>query len=251
MPMKLKMDDSGNVALVDGKVVYVDDDNREFPIDGGALFVKVRELTHENTTHRRAKEAAEAKLADFADIDAEAARRALSTVSALEQKKLVDAGEIQKVRDDAIAAVQAQFAPVVAERDRLLSDLHAEKIGGSFARSKFIADKVAIPADLVEARFGSAFKLVDGKVVAFDQSGREIYARNNPSELAGFDDALEQLVERYPQKDAILKGSVGAGGGATGSAGSSGSKVIKAAAFEALSGRERAAKIADGFVVAD
>ena len=100
------------------------------------------------------------------------------------------------------------------QRSQMLeTQLYDSMIGGSFAGSKYIADKIAIPADLLQARFGQAFKVEEGKIVAYDASGNKIYSRAKPGELAQFDEALEFLVENYPQKDYILKASGNNGGG--------------------------------------
>jgi hypothetical protein len=77
-----------------------------------------------------------------------------------------------------------------------------------------IAEKLAVPADMVQATFGNRFKIEDGKVVAYDANGNKIFSRARPGELADFDEALETLVEQYPYKDHILKGSGANGGGA-------------------------------------
>ncbi|NOM41833.1 DUF6651 domain-containing protein, partial [Klebsiella pneumoniae] len=92
--------------------------------------------------------------------------------------------------------------------------LYAEMIGGNFARSKFIADKLAVPADMVQATFGRNLKIEDGKVVAYDAQGQKIFSRARPGELADFDEALETLVSQYPHRDHILKSSDANGGGA-------------------------------------
>jgi hypothetical protein len=47
-------------------------------------------------------------------------------------------------------------------------------IGGNFSGSKFIADKIAIPSDMLQARFGQSFK-VEEAIVAYDGSGNKIY----------------------------------------------------------------------------
>lgn len=59
----------------------------------------------------------------------------------------------------------------------LEKQLYDSMIGGSFAGSKYIADKIAIPADLLQARFGQAFKVEEGRIVAYDASGNKIYSR--------------------------------------------------------------------------
>lgn len=215
--MKLKLDENGHVVVVDGKPVYVSDDGKDVPFDVAGTVATISRLNGEAKKHREGKEAAESALKAFDGIDdADAARKALGIVKNLDQKKLVDAGEIDKVKAEAIKAVEEKYAPVVAERDTLRGALVSEKVGGSFARSKMIAEKLAIPADLVQARFGDAFKVEGNDLVAYDKGGNKLYSRANPGELAGFDEALEMIIEAYPYKDSILKGTGAAGSGSTG-----------------------------------
>lgn len=236
--MKLKLDDAGHVVVSEGKPVFVADDGKEVVFDYGATLGTITRLNGEAKAHRTAKEAAEAKLAGFDGIeDPEAARKALGIVKNLDDKKLVDAGQIETVRSEAIAAVEAKYKPIVDENQSLKGELYSEKIGGSFSRSKFIADKIAIPSDLVQARFGQNFEVKDGKIVAKDSNGNPIYSRSKPGEIAEFDEALETLVDQYPQKDSILKGANNSGGGArpsNGGGGGSGAKTISRAEFNKL-----------------
>lgn len=213
--MKLKLDADGHVVLQDGKPVYVADDGKEIAFDAPGTVATISRLNAEAKSHRERAEAAEGKLKQFEGIeDPAAARKALETVKNLDDKKLVDAGEVEKVREEAIKAIKAQYEPVLAERDALKESLYAEKIGGAFSRSKLIAEKFAIPADLVQARFGGHFKIEEGRTVAYDQSGNKLYSRANPGELADFEEALEIIVDAYPYKESILKGSGASGGGA-------------------------------------
>ena len=100
--VKLKLDEQGNAVLQDGKPVYVHDDGKEVPFDAPGAMAKIASLNAEAKTHREAKEAAEAKLKAFDGIeDAEAAKKALATVKNLDDKKLVDAGEVEKLKAEA------------------------------------------------------------------------------------------------------------------------------------------------------
>lgn len=232
--MKLKLDDQGRVVVQDGKPVYVHDDGKEVAFDAPAAVSKISALNHEAQKNREAKEAAEAKIKAFDGIeDAEAARKALETVKNLDEGKLIQAGKVeeikaaaQKAAQDQVAAASKLHAEELARTkqalDKLTGDLYAEKIGGNFTRSKFIAEKAAVPADMVQARFGSAFKVEDGKVVAYDQAGNKIFSRARPGEVADFDEALETLVDQYPYKDQILKGTGASGSGAAQSNGKPG-----------------------------
>ena len=223
--MKLKLDDAGHAVLQDGKPVYVHDDGKEVAFDAAGTVQTISRLNAEAKSHRERAEAAESKYKPFEGIeDAGAARKALETVKNLDQKKLIDAGEVETVKAEITKALQAQIDTATTRATALERQPYAEKIGGAFARSPLIVGdkaKLAIPADLVQARFGSAFKIEDGKVVAYDSQGNKIYSRSKPGELADFDEALDVLVDMYPHKDSILKSS-GASGGGAGSGGGGG-----------------------------
>lgn len=253
--MKLKLDDKGNVVLQDGKPVYIHDDGKEVAIDVPATVAKIGALNGEARSHRERAETAESKLKSFEGItDPAAALKALSTIKNLDDKKLVDAGEVEKVKNEAIKAVEEKYSPIVKERDTLAQQLVTEKIGGSFARSKFITDKMAIPADLVQARFGSSFKIEDGKVVAYDHNGAKVFSRAKPGELADFEESLELLVDGYAHKAHILKGSGASGSGAGGSnntGGANGSKTMTRAQFAGLDPVAQHAHVKEGGGVAD
>ena len=250
--MKLKLDADGHVVVQDGKPVYVADDGKEIAFDAVATQQTISRLNSEAKTHREGKEAAEKALKAFEGIaDPAAAIKALETMSNLDQKKLIDAGEAQKVRDEIAKSYEAKLAEKDGQIAKLDGSLRAEMIGGSFARSKFVGEKSAIPADLIQARFGQNFKLEDGKVVAYDQSGNRIFSRARPGEAADFDEALEVLVDAYPYKDQILKSPAGGGGGTRQTTGATGGKVMTTTDFNKLSARDRSAAMAAGTTLTD
>ncbi|MCG7388759.1 DUF6651 domain-containing protein [Pantoea sp. ACRSB] len=250
--MKLKLDEYGNVVVADGKPVYVQDDGKEVAFDAPGTVQTISRLNGEAKSHRERAEAAEAAVKSFEGIkDPKEALKALETIKNLDAKKLVDAGEVDKVRAEAIKAVEEKYAPIVKERDELSGKLIAEKVGGSFARSKFIAEKMGIPADMVEARFGSNFKLEGDSVIAYDKSGNKIFSASNPGEPAGFDEALGILVEHYPYKDQILKGTGASGSGSSGGNGGTGGKTISRAQFESLSPQDQSSQIGAGVTITD
>jgi hypothetical protein len=228
--MKLKLDENGHVVVQDGKPVYVHDDGKEVAFDAAGTVQTISRLNAEARDHRVRAEAAESKYKPFEGIeDPVAARKALDTVKNLDAKKLIDAGEVETVKAEITKAFQTQLDQATTKAQALEQQLYAEKIGGAFARSPLIVGdkaKLAIPADLVQARFGNAFKIEDGKVVAYDSQNNKIYSRSRPGELADFDEALDVLVDMYPHKDSILRGS-GASGGGAGSGGGGGGGLPK------------------------
>ncbi len=216
--MKLKTDDQGHAILQDGMPVYIKDDGTELPFDAGKAFTKIGQLTGEAAGHRKRYEEAESRLKLFDGIDdADKAREAIKTMANLDAKKLVDAGEIEKVKAEIGSAYQKQLDEANAKMQGFEQQLYAEKVGGAFARSKFIADRLVIPADMAQAQFGKNFAIEDGRVVAKDANGNKLYSGKNPGELADFEEAIEMLIAQYPHKEHILKGStangMGAGGG--------------------------------------
>ncbi|MCA4961005.1 DUF6651 domain-containing protein [Pseudomonas sp. Y24-6] len=241
--MKLKLDENGHVVVQEGKPVYVHDDGKEVVFDAPGTVSTITRLNAEAKSHRERAETAEKTLKGFDGIaDPAAARNALDVVSKLDQKKLVDAGEIDTVRNEISKAFQTQLDEANGKAQTYEQQLYAEKIGGSFARSKYIADKLAVPVDMVQATFGQNLKIEEGKVVAYDAQGQKIFSRARPGELADFDEAIETLVSQYPHRDHILKSSDANGGGAQGSGGGNsgvkgnfgGSKADRVAAIKAM-----------------
>jgi len=223
--MKLKtiiIDGRTYAEVLDLKPIFISE-GKEIAFDVPATVDRITQLNGEAMGHRRRADLAEEKLKTFEGLDDPAAAiQALKTIKNFDDKKLVDAGEVEKVKMEATKALEDRYAPIVAERDKLKNDLYSEKIGGSFARSKFIADKIAVPSDIIQSRFGNSFKIEDGKVIGYDPSGSKIYSRAKPGEPAEFEEALELLVDGYQHKNSILKGSGGNGGGAKPGAGANG-----------------------------
>jgi hypothetical protein len=221
--MKIKtvtVGDKTYAEISDGKPVYVHDDGKELVFDAPAAMAKITSLNGEAKTHREAKEAAETRLKSFEGIeDVDAARKALGIVANLKDKQLVEAGEVEKIKAGAIAAVEEKFKGVVNERDALKGerdkyrgDLDGLVRSNAFQGSKYVADKVAVPVHMLERTFGDRFKVEDGKLVPYDAKGEKLFSRVKPGEVAGFDEAIEITIASDPFKDNILKGAAGGGG---------------------------------------
>ncbi|MFM0543996.1 hypothetical protein PQR29_04635 [Paraburkholderia strydomiana] len=131
-----------------------------------------------------------------------------------------------------LAAARSESLKIVSERDQLQKSLVAETVGARLARSK-VAGKLALPLDIVQARFSGAFKIENGDLTAYDDAGQKLYSRANPGRTAPFDEAIEMLIDRHPSRSQILKGTEPATGvsSPTSVAGAS----ITRAAFAALS----------------
>ena len=212
--MKLKLDDQGHAVIQDGKPVYVHDDGKEVAIDVPAMQTRIGQLNEESKTHRlKAKDATE-KLAGFEGIeDADAAIKALALVKNLDDKKLIDAGEAEKVKQAVVDAYEGKLTDAQTALTAKEGEVFQLMVGGAFGNSKYVGDKLTVPQDMVQAMFGNRFKVEEGKVVAYDGAGNKILSRETPGDPAGFDEALEYLVNAYPHKDSILKGGAPGSGG--------------------------------------
>lgn len=257
--MPFKYDADGHIVTqeVNGQKlpVFINAGGAETPFDGDSTVATISRLNGEAKSHRERAETAESSLKTFEGItDPAAAIKALNTVKNLDDKKLVDAGEVEKVKAEAIKSVEEKYAPIVKKAGDLESQLNTHLVGGAFARSKFIAEKFAAegPAgvEIAQALFANRFKVEEGKVVAYDAQGGKIYSRTRHGELADAEEAIEIMVDAYPHKAHILKGSGASGGGASGGgSGNGGKKTITRAQFTALSPAERAAAASDANTV--
>lgn len=210
--MKLKLDAEGHVVVQDGKPVYVHDDGKEVAFDAPATVATIDRITNESKGYKSRAQTAETKVAEFGDIDPKAAKDALAKVANWGDKELVEAGKVDEIKAAVIKAKDEEYKPIIDERDALKGELRSEKIGGALARSKFIADKLNVPPDVIEAMFGKNLKIEDGKVVGYDANGNKLFSRSKPGEPADVEEAVELLVDGYAHKDRILKGPGGGGG---------------------------------------
>jgi hypothetical protein len=270
MPFKFNADGSIAIDAEKKLPIFIHPNGTEVPFDADTTLGTITRLNSEAKNHREAKEAAETKLKGFEGIeDGEAARKALETVKNLGAGELKTAAQVQEIRDAAAKAAQEQVAAaakaaatreqeLAAQLEKRTSELNTHMIGGGFAGSKLMTDdkhpqRLAIPAEMAKAYFGSNFKVEDGKIVPYDAAGNKIFSPSRPGEIADFDEGLAALVQACPFKDQIIKGSGASGGGAGGGGGggAGGKKEIPRAQFFAMSPPAQAEAIKGGAVVTD
>ena len=256
MPLKLKLDENGKVVVKDDMPVYIHDNGEEHPFDANQAMSKITQLGSEAKNHRIAKEAAEAKYKPFEGMEPEDVRKALETVDSLGKKKLIDAGEVERVKTEIIAATEAKYKPVVEENEKLKGALDNEIIGGAFSRSTFIKDKVAVPPPMLRATFGKNFKVEEGKLVAYDGAGNKMISSVKMGEPAEFEEAIERMIASDPYRDDILRGKGHTGSGASGDRGGGagngqGGKQFTRQQFDAMPPGDRAKVMNEGASVID
>ncbi len=221
MALKLKLDKDGHVVVQDGKPVYIDDldNNRELAIDAEQMRVTIAETRNESKTRRLKIDELTGIMSKFGDVTPENVALALKTIeelgghdgiTKLKEKGKVDIEAVKKAITDAYEAKMLAKDKTIGEKDGTIVDL---MVGSQFTGSEFIKNKLIIPSDIARARFGQNFKIENGKVVAYIGENK-LTSRERPGEDANFDEAMTQLVETYPYKEQIMRGTGANGGGA-------------------------------------
>jgi len=247
MELSLKLDENGQVVVVEGKPVYVSDEGKEIEIDATALYTKVSELSSEAKKHRTAKAALKTELGkikellpyeeleDLHEWKKQADKNA-ETVANFDQKDLVDAKKVDEIKRaqneaheeekrkilESFSTKESEFQETLKEKDDCIYDL---MVSGEFARSRFFSGPepvtILLP-DIAERYFGHHYKVEKnpkGKLrVTGYLNDEPIYSTKNPGELGDFDEAMEAIIENYSMKDKILS-STGGGSGARGGTG--------------------------------
>ena len=260
--MKLKLDEKGSVVVKDNLPVYVHEDGSESPFDAKQARDKIHELNEESKKRRLRIDELEKAMKPYEGFDIEAAKKAIETVKNFNDKQLVDANEVEKLKKSIGEAHELNTEKLKKsfsdERDRLNLDIEKLNkkirtltISNLFANSSYVKEKLLIPWDMAENFFGHQFKLEDIKgvthVIPYDSIGEKILSQKNPGEIADFEEALPRIVEKYPYKDKIIKG--GKSGSGAGGNMSSGEKTswtpeqVRQSSLDEFAAADKAGKI--------
>ncbi|MEO0250362.1 MAG: DUF6651 domain-containing protein, partial [candidate division WOR-3 bacterium] len=165
--MKLKLDKDGHVVVQDGKPVYVHDDGKEVPFDAPAAVAKIAEVNEEAKKHRlKAKELQET-VDLFKSLHGEEdpkewakkAEKALATVKNLDDKKLIEAGEVENLKKSISESYEKKLQEAAEQIKSKDSQIYKLMVSARFASSPFIAEKTTLTPDIAEARFANAFRI--------------------------------------------------------------------------------------------
>ena len=236
-----KKDDAGNL-VVDGtgNPIWVDANGGEKALEANAIA----RLNSEAKTLRTRAEEAEGALSKYKGPDGKPIdpAKAIDTVSKLDAKQLIEAGEVDKVREQVAQQYVGQINELKSGNEQLSSQITNMRIDSVFQGSDFLRDNIAIPRDFVEAALRSNFKTNDkGEVLAYDKSGNPLMSKKNAGEYASGDEALQLLIDMHPQKDTILRAQPQGGSGNQGHGGNGGrGNVISRKQFDALDQQGRA-----------
>lgn len=220
--MPWKRDENGQLAMDDsGNPIRVGDDNKEYPFGDDQLDTTLQNLTKANSEaaeRKRKLREMEQKLKPLEDIEdletwRSEADKAMKTMQNLKDKDLVDANEVENLKKQ----LSESYEKKIQEKDQALQEkdslVYNLMVSQNFAKSQALENTV-LPPDVAEAYFGKHFKIEDGQVVGY-LGNDKIYSKQNPGQLATFDEALTEIIDQYPMKDRILKGPAGGSGSKT------------------------------------
>lgn len=238
-----KMDGDKMAVDASGNPIWVGSDGAESAVKGDTIA----NLNTEAKAHRTAKEAAETTLKTYMVggklIDPVIATKAIETVSKIDAKQLIDAGEVDKVRD----AIKLEFTGQLSEKDKAINELTATNrtmtVDRTFDSSEFVRSRIAVPVDMFRDSFGKNIRVADdGKLEYLGRDGNRLMSKKNVGEYATGDEAFELMVEQHPQKDTILKAVNNGGSGNNGGGGGRPTgRVVKRADFNVMSPADQAA----------
>lgn len=229
--MKYKMNENGGIVCSEnGHPIVIKDDGTETELRATEIVTtKIPSLNAEAKQYREKKEALEKQLNELTgklgDLNVDEARKALSTVKGLKEKKLIDAQEADSARTEIEVALKTQMENLQRDYENktrtfedtisgLQNQVYDLKVSDKFNGSPSLKDTIFEPLpDLAKKYFGENFKVEEGKVIGYS-NGTQILT-SNPNrfgEPADFDEALKTMIENHPNKGTFRLAGAGAGG---------------------------------------
>jgi len=219
--LKLKFSDDGSVALDSDRElpIFINQDGEEVVFDVAKLYNDKRAANAESAGRRKRIEELETRLTDLENKyngldDPESARKALETLQSIDQQKLMDTEGVESVKrqmreafDMELKKLREDWESQLTEKTEILGrkgdQIRKLLIESAFHSSDYLRSKTLLPADVAYARFGDHFEVREnsGQPMAVGRyKGEDIYSRRNPGELATPEEAIEFLIDKYPNK---------------------------------------------------
>lgn len=245
---KIKTNSETNIPVMDGnKIVCIDPDGKELPLDPVAMYLKIGELGKNNQKDREKYTILRDKYALFEGIEdivkwKEDADKAINTVANFNDKDWMKAEKVEQLKremsdayENKLKQAQASFGDKEnafnSTIDKKNGQIRTLLVSNKFANSVFFSGekkKTNLLPDVAEAYFGKYFRVEENdktgdiKVVAYHLNGDQILSKMNPGEIADFDEAIGIIIDNHPQRDHFLRASQGGSGGQGGVGGDEG-----------------------------
>ena len=238
---KIKTSEEG-APVVDGtKVVFINPEGKEVPLDPPSMYAKIIELGNESKTHREKRQAAEDMLKVFDGVEdlgeyrkkADEAMAAVANYNDKDWMKVEKVNTLKKEMSDSyelkLENQKKAFEDVIGSKEQVIAQkdqqIHKLLVSNQFAVHPLFGGpkpRTKLTPDLAEAYFSKHFRLEEDaktkelKLVAYHDPGsydKMVYSVNNPGEVATFTEAMDQLWETYPGKDALTNATKSGSGG--------------------------------------
>lgn len=164
------------------------------------------------------------KLAAFDGLDATELRALLNEKKTLEQRKLEEKGDWERLKAQmaeenkkVVDEVTGRLTVAETKAKTLAAKIAELTIGNSFAGSTYIKEELTLPPSKARALYGSHFETTEeGNVVAYDKpagAAERTVLVDSQGEPMSFEDALKKLVAADPDRDGITKSKMKPGAG--------------------------------------
>jgi len=240
---KLTLEDGTDFT---GKLILVGDDGSKMPFDPVKTHSTFGEIRGERDRFQSEAQKALARLQQFGkdDSEIEDALAKLKLARGLDDKKLVDAGKVEELKNQAIASYKAERDKEAAELKKQLEASNAryeESLVNAFSGSKVLSEYLPTWS-LLRHELRNRIAVENGQLVGYRDADKKdkFYSAANPGQLAQGDELLKMLLASHPDHDSWKKGSGAAGTGAPGNpGGGGGAKTMTVDQFNALSAQAR------------
>lgn len=178
-------------------------------VEGMVPSTRLDEFRNNNITLKK-------ELEKFEGIDPLKYREMSEKEKKILEKKLIEAGEVDKVIEQRIAAMREdhdnKLKTVSSERDILQTRLSSVLIDSHVKSAAIALGALPTAVDDVVLRAKATFQVKDGNVVALNSKGEVIYGKDGTTPL-GVDDWVKALKTSAPHLFEGMKGAGASGGG--------------------------------------
>jgi uncharacterized protein YdaT len=233
MSLNYVLDESGLIKADDKGLPLVIDTSKEndepFGLDAIGLYSKIPALQKEAKDRRLELNKVKQQLEKYEslgvdDLDSfpewkDKASKALELIKNLDDKKLIEADEVEKlknkVREEStleFSKIKKQYEQALKEKEEALgatsTQIRELLVDNQFHSSKYIPDVLTLTPRMAKKVFGDNFKVetVNNQTMAVGYIGNEpIMSKSNIGEYASFDEALKIMIDADPDKDSYTK----------------------------------------------
>jgi len=236
--MPWEVDDHNNVVMQDGNPVFIYPDGKKAPFNADSTINAINKANSEAADRRiKLKELTEmvkplkdVLLDDFTPENVSAfiadATKNKEVVSNYEDKDFVAAGDVEKIKSQAVENVKNTYEQKIKDMSTLFSNKEQDYqnqfaqmeglnrellIESEFKGSDFIKNNTSIPYELFYNTYGKNFSIEyddDNRpiVKAKRADGSDVISLSKPGQFADPSEAIEILINEHPQKESFLKG---------------------------------------------